>query len=42
MSSNVGALIPDAPLAAKTTYSAKLVGTNNGQPVNKTWSFTTQ
>ncbi|MFJ1260564.1 CAP domain-containing protein [Cupriavidus sp. CuC1] len=42
LSSNVVALIPDAPLAAKTTYTAKLVGTNNGQPVNKTWSFTTQ
>lgn len=42
LSSNVVALIPDAPLAAKTTYTAKLVGTNNGQAVNKTWSFTTQ
>lgn len=42
LSSNVAVLIPDAPLAAKTTYTVKLVGTNNGQPVNKTWSFTTQ
>ncbi|MGT2455718.1 CAP domain-containing protein [Cupriavidus basilensis] len=42
LSSNVAVLIPDSPLAAKTTFTAKLVGTNNGQPVNKTWSFTTQ
>ncbi|MGE8453071.1 MAG: CAP domain-containing protein [Pseudomonadales bacterium] len=42
LSSNAVVLIPDAPLAAKTTYTAKLVGTNNGQPINKTWRFTTQ
>lgn len=42
LSNNVAVLIPDAPLAAKTTYTAKLVGTNNGQPISKMWSFTTQ
>ncbi len=39
---NEAVLIPDLPLTAKTTYTAKLVGTNNGQPISKTWSFTTQ
>ncbi|MFJ1260565.1 CAP domain-containing protein [Cupriavidus sp. CuC1] len=40
--SNVAALIPDAPLSSRTTYTARLVGTNNGQPVTKIWSFATQ
>ncbi|MDF3833272.1 hypothetical protein P3W85_09980 [Cupriavidus basilensis] len=39
---SVAVIIPDAPRAAKTTYPADLVGTNNWQPVNKIWSFTTQ
>ncbi|MCP3024558.1 hypothetical protein [Cupriavidus basilensis] len=40
--SNTVVLIPDAPLALKTPYTAKLIGTSNGQPINKSWSFTTQ
>ncbi|MFJ1260286.1 CAP domain-containing protein [Cupriavidus sp. CuC1] len=39
---SVAVIMPDESLVAKTTYTAQLVGTNNGQPVNKTWRFTTQ
>jgi len=38
---NFVALIPDQPLQPQATYTARLVGTNNGAPVDKSWSFTT-
>jgi uncharacterized protein YkwD len=36
------ALIPAKPLAAKTTYNARISGVVNGQPFTKAWSFTTK
>jgi uncharacterized protein YkwD len=37
----VAALLPLAPLAANTTYTATFSGQRDGTPVNRTWSFTT-
>lgn len=37
----VVALLPLAPLAASTTYTATFVGERDGLPVTKTWVFTT-
>jgi uncharacterized protein YkwD len=39
---SVAAIIPLAPLAAKTTYDVSFTGTADGAPVSKTWSFTTR
>jgi uncharacterized protein YkwD len=39
---SVAAIIPLAPLAAKTTYDVSFTGTADGTPVSKTWSFTTR
>jgi hypothetical protein len=36
------AIIPAKPLRAGETYTAKVSGTVNGQPFDKTWSFTTK
>jgi uncharacterized protein YkwD len=36
------AIIPLAPLAAKTTYDVSFNGTVDGAPVSKSWSFTTK
>jgi uncharacterized protein YkwD len=39
---SVAAIVPLAPLAAKTTYDVSFAGTADGTPVSKTWSFTTR
>jgi uncharacterized protein YkwD len=36
------AIVPLAPLAARTTYEASFSGTVNGAPVTRDWSFTTR
>jgi hypothetical protein len=41
-SNSVAAIIPIAVLTAKTTYDAQFVGTVDGVPANRSWSFTTQ
>lgn len=38
---SAAAIVPIAVLAASTTYDVSFVGTVNGLPVSKTWSFTT-
>lgn len=38
---NTAYIIPFRPLKAGTKYTARFVGTQAGQPIDKTWSFTT-
>ena len=40
--SSVAAIVPLAPLAARTTYDVSFTGTVGGTAVSKTWSFTTK
>lgn len=35
-------IVPTEALKAATTYTVQFVGTNNGAPLSRTWSFTTQ
>lgn len=39
---SAAAIVPLAKLAASTVYDVSFVGTSDGVPVNKTWSFTTR
>jgi len=39
---SVAAIVPLAPLAARTTYDVSFTGTVGGAAVSKTWSFTTK
>jgi uncharacterized protein YkwD len=39
---SAAAIIPLSPLAAATTYVVTFIGTADGIPVNKSWSFTTK
>ena len=39
---SVAAIVPLAPLAARTTYDVSFSGTVGGAAVSKTWSFTTK
>ncbi|OLL27755.1 hypothetical protein BTH42_31620 [Burkholderia sp. SRS-W-2-2016] len=41
LAAGVAALLPLAPLSANTTYTVTFSGQRNGQPVSKTWVFTT-
>lgn len=41
LQANFAAVVPDQPLQPLSTYTARLVGTNNGYPVDKSWTFTT-
>jgi uncharacterized protein YkwD len=38
----VAAIIPLSPLASATTYDVSFVGSANGVPISRTWSFTTK
>lgn len=41
-SAAVAAIIPTVVLAPRTTYDAQFIGTVDGVPANRSWSFTTQ
>jgi uncharacterized protein YkwD len=41
-SASVAAIVPYAVLSAKTTYDVRFVGTVDGTPVDRAWSFTTR
>jgi hypothetical protein len=41
MAAGVAFLLPQAPLAANTTYTVSFSGARTGTPISTTWSFTT-